>query len=181
MFGFAGLAARVFLVAVFTSSGAAKLGHRREVALAVERYEFIPALPSRAVGTVLAPVELALAALLALGVWPALVGVAVLAVLSVFTMAVGVALLRGRAIDCGCGSSSIPERIGWAQVARNLVYLLVAGVAIAAGLRAGTADGLPGRMYPAALILGFGGWSAVCLVAEAWRYGSARARLDAAG
>ena len=129
----AALLARFALAAVFAGAGLAKLAQPAEFATAVANYRLLPAPLVAPVATWLPRGEVAAAALLTLGVAAGPVALALLVLLLGFAAAVAVNLGRGRTIDCGCGGTAAPRRIGWGLVARDLglaaLALLVAAEA----------------------------------------------------
>lgn len=125
------MVARIALGVVLLVTGAAKLRQ--------------PAWPAAAAGfgapAWLVPVvpwaELVLGALLAAGVghpWSALAAGGLLAA---FTGAVALRLRRGEPVPCGCFGETSPRPVGADTLARNVVLLALAAVAVASGGRAG--------------------------------------------
>jgi len=127
--GFAALAARLLLAAVFLLAGATKLvdpvGLRKALrnfglpsALARPAVILLPAL-ELAVAVALIPTSLAW-----YGAWGALV------LLTIFLLAVGVAMARGRKPDCHCFGQLHSAPVGWATLARNAVLWACAGALV---------------------------------------------------
>jgi uncharacterized membrane protein YphA (DoxX/SURF4 family) len=139
----AALASRFALAAVFLGAGLAKLVRPAEFAGAVDAYRLVPAALVRPLATWLPRLEVAAAALLALGVASRPAALAALALLLGFAAAIAVNLLRGRTIDCGCLGTAAPRRIGWPLVARNLV---LAGMALLVAAAAPRVLALPGPL-----------------------------------
>jgi uncharacterized membrane protein YphA (DoxX/SURF4 family) len=115
--------ARVGLGAVFVASGLLKVRDREWPAVA------------RAFGApgwavpVLPWAEVVVGALLGAQLWPAALVAA--ALLAVFTGAAAGHLARGHRVPCGCFGSAVSSRpIGPGTIARNLVLLAVAVVAV---------------------------------------------------
>ena len=125
------LGSRFALVILFLSAGLAKLSAPEEFARAVRNYDLLPARFVGIVATWLPRLEVAAALLLALGVLTTLTAAVLAGLLLAFTAAVAVNLLRGRRIDCGCLGSSVPRRITWGTVARDLVLAAMAVLVVA--------------------------------------------------
>lgn len=183
-----GLGARFFLAAVFLAAGVSKLGSRDAVVSAVRGYDLLPDRLAGAVGASLAWVEVAFGACLLLGVATDVVSVGGACLLTTFALAVVSNLVRGRRIDCGCGSAVLPSRISWAQVARNafLAGLCVISAVAAGGAIRLTAPVAMSTSRPATvthalpgLVMGVCGWLLLELLTVSIR--ARRAALQAEG
>lgn len=124
------LALRICLASVFLVSAAAKLRAPQAFARSVANYGLLPRGSARAVGLLLLPVELLLAAALATGWLGHLSELSAGLLLAMFGGAVSVNLVRGRAIRCGCFGTD--EVISIRTLAR--LGLLGAGVALLAAV-----------------------------------------------
>jgi hypothetical protein len=118
------VAASVACALLFAGAGIDKVRHRALLPGVIANYRLLhPALVAPA-ALALPVVELAVAVGLALGVAP-VAPLAAAALLLVFAGAMAVNIRRGRHhIDCGCGHSGLRQRLGWGQVARNLLLAL---------------------------------------------------------
>ncbi len=128
---------------MFLVAGIDKLRHRALLPGVIANYRLLPAALVAPAAALLPPAELALAAGLMVGLvtgnllWPAL---AAAALLLLFAAAMAINIVRGRRhIDCGCGHAGLRQRLGWGQVARNIVLalLLLPALAGAGPLAAG--------------------------------------------
>lgn len=97
--------------------------------------------------------EVLLGVSLVAGVWPAGAALIGLLVLATFTVALIVALLSGRSVSCGCLSQR-GSRVGWPDVARNGVLMLLCGVVEAVPARSDALIDPVVRAALAALIIG---------------------------
>ena len=128
-------AARLALAAVFALAAFTKLRALDEFIGVVHNYRVLPEVLVRPVAYGLPPLEAAaaLGLLIAPARAPAASGAA--ALLVVFGLAMAVNLVRGRVeIDCGCFASALKQRISWSLVARNLVLIGLALLALRAPL-----------------------------------------------
>jgi uncharacterized membrane protein YphA (DoxX/SURF4 family) len=168
---------RFGLAVIFLLSGLAKLPRRAEFTSAVRNYQLVPDRVGALVGRLLPPVEVAAAALLALGLGVRPVAALLGAFLVAFSAAVAINLLRGRTIDCGCFGPVAERRITWWSVGRNVVLAGAAGVVVAVGPTTIALDRLlPGAAGPSmttasALALMFAAILAVVTasLAQDWR------------
>jgi hypothetical protein len=123
--------ARLVLAAVFALAAIAKLRSLDEFIGVVHNYRVLPEPLVRPVAYALPPLEavvaLALLAEPAHGVGALAAGV----LLAVFGLAMAVNLVRGRLeIDCGCFAATLRQRISWSLVARNVVLIGLAALAL---------------------------------------------------
>jgi peroxiredoxin len=154
-------AARLVLAIVFVVSAVAKLRDRDGSRTAVEGF----GVPTALVGVVttgLPFAELACAVLLLLPDPAATTGaVASLVLLALFTVAVVVNLVRGNRVDCHCfGSVGDQGAIGWHTVARNGVFMVLAGVSLIGAGSLASVPGVVADMEPAQAVL----WTAALVL-----------------
>ncbi len=122
--------ARIGVACLFAVAAIAKLRRQDDWVAAVSGYRLLPNILVSPVARALPPLEIAVAAGLLAGLPIAFAGAAGL--LALFASAMAINLLRGRRdVDCGCDPSARPRPIGWALVARNLVFgsLMLLGLA----------------------------------------------------
>ena len=128
-------AARAVLGSVFLLAGVLKAADPQASVTAVTAYELLPAAPATVIGWGLPFAEIALGALLLVGLGTRAVAAAAAMLLLVFLAAVASAALRGLSIDCGCfgaGGTVAPDQTAYgADIARNLSLLLLAGWLVA--------------------------------------------------
>lgn len=115
------LALRVGVGTLLLFAGATKLVDRRGFLEALRGYGFLPAALNRIVSWVVPTVEIGVGGGLLLGVRTREVALAAAGLLLAFTAWVIIALIRGRVIDCGCFSRSVPKALSRRLVARNVV------------------------------------------------------------
>ncbi|MEV1295832.1 MauE/DoxX family redox-associated membrane protein [Pseudonocardia sp. NPDC049635] len=108
----AGTVVRLGLAAVWLVSGIGKLADPLQAAVAVDAYEVLPAPAVPFVATVLPLLELALGALLLLGVGTRLAAVVSALLLVGFVIGLVQAWARGLSIDCGCFGGGGPVEPG---------------------------------------------------------------------
>jgi uncharacterized membrane protein YphA (DoxX/SURF4 family) len=125
------LLCRVVPAAVLLYAGAAKAFDRQDSILAVDAYDVLPEGAVRVVAAVLPWLEIALAALLILGLFTRLAGAGTALLSLVFIAAMGQAKARGLQIDCGCfGGGGAGEGVSWFDLLRD-VPLVLAGAYLA--------------------------------------------------
>ncbi|MEU7589935.1 MauE/DoxX family redox-associated membrane protein [Micromonospora sp. NPDC049230] len=127
-----GTAARLGLAAVWLVAGASKVGDLAASGRAVNAYQVFPYDVATVLGAALPFVELALGALLLLGLATRLVAGVSAALLVVFVAGIASAWARGLAIDCGCFGSGGQLAEGQApsylpEILRDLGFLVLAG------------------------------------------------------
>ncbi|MBQ0892741.1 DoxX family membrane protein [Micromonospora sp. U56] len=127
-----GLAARLGLATVWLVAGAAKVGDLAASGRAVNAYQLLPYDVAMVVGAALPFVELALGAILLVGLATRLAGGVSAALLVVFVTGIVSAWSRGLAIDCGCFGSGGQLAAGQApsylpEILRDLGFLALAG------------------------------------------------------
>jgi uncharacterized membrane protein YphA (DoxX/SURF4 family) len=133
---------RFALGTVFLLAGLAKLPRRREFVAVVRAYGVLPSRVVSLFARAVPLVELALGALLFVGLGVRLVAMLAGIVLALFSAAVAVNLARGRDLDCGCFAMGAPRHITWSLVARNAVLIAMSAVTAASGPRAFALDEL---------------------------------------
>ena len=129
------LLCRLVPAGVFLWAGLAKVTDIQGSISSVDAYDVLPDPVSELVGTLLPWAEIALAALLVLGLFVRFAGFATAALSFVFIVGMVQAKARGLAIDCGCfGVGGAGEGVSWWDIARD-VPLVLAGVYLAANPR----------------------------------------------
>jgi uncharacterized membrane protein YphA (DoxX/SURF4 family) len=130
-----GTVARLGLAAVWLVSGGLKAADPDQTYVAVRAYDVLPTAGVELVSALLPWLELALGALLLVGVGTRLVAVFSAALLLVFVAGVTQAWVRGLSIDCGCfggGGAVEPGETTYVQeLLRDAGFLLMAGWLIA--------------------------------------------------
>jgi len=123
----ASFTARVVGAAVFAIAGLAKVGDPAGTVRAVRAYRLLPEALVHPVAYALPAFEIALAALLLLGIAGRIVGVVAVAAVAVFIGAVASAAVRGLRIDCGCfgGGGEVAHTHYLLDIARDSLLLLV--------------------------------------------------------
>jgi uncharacterized membrane protein YphA (DoxX/SURF4 family) len=117
---------------VFLSAGLAKVTDIQGSVNSVDGYDVLPDPVAELVGTLLPWAEIALAALLLLGLFVRFAGLATAALSFVFIVGMVQAKARGLEIDCGCfEAGGTGGGVSWWDIARD-VPLLLAGVYLAA-------------------------------------------------
>lgn len=126
-----GTLARVGLAAVWLLSGIPKALDPDQTYVAVRAYDVLPPLGVELVAAILPWLEIALAALLLLGLGTRAVAVLSAGLLLVFVAGVSQAWARGLSIDCGCfggGGAVEPGRTAYVEeLLRDAGFLLLAG------------------------------------------------------
>ncbi len=138
-----GVFAGAALSVVFVAAAAGKLQDPAAFRESLGGYGFVPKWSVAPIASLIPALELALAAgLLVPRLRPA-GGFTSLGLLAAFTVVVGIALARGAEVDCGCfGGGGGPERASRLSIARNLVLMALALVAVLSR-PAGHGDSLP--------------------------------------
>ena len=138
---FLGVAASVVVALLFAVAGIDKLRHRDLLPGVIANYRLLPQALVAPVAMLLPTGELVVAAGLVLGFAP-LAPLAAIALLLVFAAAMAINIGRGRRhIDCGCGHAGLRQKLGWGQVARNVILAGALVPALGAGRSSlGTAD-----------------------------------------
>ncbi|MFV2102824.1 MauE/DoxX family redox-associated membrane protein [Micromonospora sp. LOL_024] len=141
-----GLAVRLGLAAVWLYAGWSKVGDLAASGRAVHAYQILPYEVAMVVGAALPLVELALGALLLVGLATRLVAGVSVALLLVFVAGIVSAWSRGLAIDCGCfgvgGALPAGQRPSYLpEILRDLGFLALAGFLLIWPRTAVSADG----------------------------------------
>ncbi|MHB1613995.1 MAG: MauE/DoxX family redox-associated membrane protein [Actinomycetes bacterium] len=135
--GWVAVLARVAVGVTFVAAGLLKVGNPNEAVLSVVAYHLVPFEVARIIGYGLPFLEIALGALLILGLARRLAAMVVAVLLVVFIGAISSAGLRGLAIDCGCFGTGGPVAAGATtylqEIGRDL--LLLAGAVIVVVVR----------------------------------------------
>lgn len=158
---YASLGFRYFIAAVFVFAGLSKFPRLAEFESAVGRYRLLPERFVRDVARALPPFELVCGLLLLMGLGIRIVSALLAVTLITFAGAVSINLLRGRAIDCGCFTTTAPQRITWLTVARNVA---LAAAAITVALTAPRALSLDGAIAGAQTQVGRADATAIAIV-----------------
>jgi len=125
----------VILVAVvFFAAGVAKIRSIDTLEGVIQNFKVLPARLSRPFALVLPPIEIVVAAALALPATRIYGAATATVLLVIFTVAIALNLARGRReIDCGCFSSELKQNLSCWLVARNLLLIVCsAGLTITA-------------------------------------------------
>ena len=131
---------RLILAAVFLLASVPKIITPHEFALAVFRYQLLPDTAINLTAIFLPWIELVAALAILVPRTSAAAAAILLALLAVFTAAISIDLVRGIDISCGCFTLDADAGpIGWWEVVRDLVFLVVAGFVLWEGLRPGRA------------------------------------------
>ena len=117
---------RLVLGGLLLVAGATKLADRSSFRQAVAEYEVLPKALAGPFATVLPWLELALGALLLLGLGTIVAAALALPLFLSFAVAIAVNLLRGRQLDCHCFGAIQSEQIGWATLVRTAALVLAA-------------------------------------------------------
>lgn len=129
--GWVGLVARLVLGVVLIVSGYLKVGSLESSAEAVRAFKILPFDLANLVGYVLPVLELAIGALLVLGLFTRLAAVAGSLLMFAFLIGIVSVWVRGISIDCGCfggGGVVAPEDTNYLWDVVRDVGLLLCGV-----------------------------------------------------
>lgn len=125
------LVARALPAALLLWAGLAKVGDRQGSILAVDAYDVLPAALVEPVAILLPWAEIAVGALLVLGLFVRVAGLGTAALTVAFIAGMSQAKARGLAIDCGCfGGGGPGEGVSWWDIVRD-VPMLAAGAYLA--------------------------------------------------
>jgi uncharacterized membrane protein YphA (DoxX/SURF4 family) len=123
--------ARLVPGVLLTWAGLTKVADRQGSILSVSGYDVLPSGLVEPVAIVLPWLEVALGALLVLGLFTRVAGIVLAALMTLFVAGMLQAKARGLEIDCGCfGSGGAGDGVSWLDVLRDLP-LLAAGVFLA--------------------------------------------------
>lgn len=129
-----GLVARLVLGVVLVVSGYLKVGSLESSAEAVRAFKVLPYDLANLVGYVLPVLELAIGALLVLGLFTRIAGIAGALLMVAFLIGIVSVWVRGISIDCGCfggGGVVAPEDTNYLWDVVRDVGLLLCGVWLA--------------------------------------------------
>ena len=147
--GLVGTVCRLGLAGVWLASGLIKAGDTGQTVAAVRAYQVLPAALVGPVAGVLPFLELALGALVLVGIGQRLLGVLSALLLLMYIAGVAQSWARGLTIDCGCfggggqvaaGQTHYPQ-----EILRDLGFLLLAGWLTLRPRTSWSVDGLLGR------------------------------------
>lgn len=118
---------RLTLGGLFLWSGADKLRDLAAFREAVEDYQLLPSALASSWAFVLPFLELALSALLVVGLFTRVSAALVALLLVVFMVAIGINMYRGVEIECGCaGLAAASHLIGWDSLLQDFLMLVAA-------------------------------------------------------
>ena len=124
----AGLLARLVVGGVWLWAGLLKIADPAASVTAVRGYQLLPASAAEVVGRVLPTVEVALGAMLLLGLFHRVSGLASALLQLAFVAGIASVWARGIAIDCGCFGDGGPDPDAFSQypweIARDVGLLL---------------------------------------------------------
>jgi uncharacterized membrane protein YphA (DoxX/SURF4 family) len=121
------LVCRVVLAGIFLWAGLAKVTDLQGSINSVDAYDVLPDAVAEIVGTLLPWGEIALAALLLLGLFVRAAAGATAVLTLVFIAGMAQAKARGLAIDCGCfGVSGTGDGVTWWDIVRDVPLLIAA-------------------------------------------------------
>ena len=144
-----GLLARLVLGGVLIVAGALKVGHLETSARAVRAYQLLPYDVAGWVGYGLPVLELAIGALLVLGLFTRTAAAVGGLLMVVFIGGIASAWARGLSIDCGCfgeGGTIDPSQTAYlSEILRDVGLLACATWLV---IRPRTAYGLDGWLFP---------------------------------
>ena len=123
---------RLVLGGLLLLAGITKLADRSSFYGAVTDYDVLPRWLERPFAALVPLAEVALGALLLLGLGTRAAAALALPLLLSFGIAIGINVLRGRHFDCHCFGAAQRERIGWPSLIRSTA-LVLAALAVAAG------------------------------------------------
>jgi len=154
----ASFAGRLVAAAVFVVAGASKIAEPQATVRAVRAYQLVPEAAVHVFAYALPAFELALAALLLLGVAARLVGGIAAVAVAIFIAAIASAGLRGLRIDCGCfgGGGTVTHTHYLIEISRDCLLLLVIlliPLSKRTRLAIGTLQGAAGRLVVAAVLV----------------------------
>ncbi len=144
-----GLLARLVLGGVVLVAGALKVGHLETSARSVRAYQLLPYDVAGTIGYGLPMLEIAVGALLVLGLFTRLGAVVAGVLMVVFIIGISSAWARGLSIDCGCfgngGTIAAAQTQYPQEIARDVGLLACAAWLV---LRPRTAYSLEGWLFP---------------------------------
>ncbi len=121
---------RILFAVLFISAAASKLDAVRFRAL-LEAYGLLPRFMLGFTSRLLPIVELTVGIAWAAGLFVMPAVLMTIALLGIYTAAIAIKLLRGNdSIDCGCGFGNSGQQLSWGLVLRNMVLLMLSGIAL---------------------------------------------------
>ncbi len=148
---------RLVLGGLLLLAGATKLADRASFRQAIAEYEVLPRHLEQPFAALFPWLEVAVGALLLLGLGGAIAAWLAVPVFLSFGVAIGVNLLRGRRFDCHCFGSVHSEEIGWLPLLRSGGLVLVSLVVALGFGRFGALDlvffGSDGELPPAVEVI----------------------------
>jgi uncharacterized membrane protein YphA (DoxX/SURF4 family) len=123
--------ARLALAAVFLWAAIPKIGDPAVFARDIANYRLLPGALVHPLAVTLPWIEIVAATLLVLGLWTRAAALVCTGLLFVFSVALAAAVARGLDIECGCFGKAEGSRVGWADVARDALFLIPGVVLVA--------------------------------------------------
>lgn len=117
---------RLILGGLFILAGTIKIMDPAAFAMDIHNYRFLPRAMIHPVAILLPWIELGAGTLLVLGVWRRAAALVIAVLCAVFLVAISQALARGLDVHCGCFGTLAAGRIGWRNLALDLVLLATA-------------------------------------------------------
>jgi uncharacterized membrane protein YphA (DoxX/SURF4 family) len=119
------LACRLVPAGLFLWAGVSKASDHQGSILSVSSYDVLPGELVRVVATLLPWIEIALAALLILGLFVRFAGASTAILTAVFIAGMAQAKARGLQIDCGCfGAGGAGDGVSWWDIFRDVPIVL---------------------------------------------------------
>ena len=131
---------RLVLGAVLLIAGVAKLTDRDAFRAAVGEYQVLPASLVAPFAAIVPALEVALGALLLLGLGTTAAAAIATPLFLSFVIAIGVNVARGRHFNCHCFGSVQSDPIGWPALVRSLALAVAALVVVAGTSRFGALE-----------------------------------------
>jgi uncharacterized membrane protein YphA (DoxX/SURF4 family) len=128
--------ARLILGFTLLAAGWLKLFNTYEAKASVRAYDLLPVTLANILGTVLPPLEIALALLIIVGIWTKRVAIFGTLLLVIFVIAISQAWARGLPINCGCfgngGVTADGKVHNWTYLSEILrdIGLIICGIYI---------------------------------------------------
>lgn len=117
---------RLVLGGVFVLAAVIKIMDPATFAADVHNYRMLPRPMIHPVAICLPWIELGAGVLLVLGVWRRAAALVIAILCTAFLVAIGQALARGLDVHCGCFGTLAAGRIGWRNLALDLILLATA-------------------------------------------------------
>jgi uncharacterized membrane protein YphA (DoxX/SURF4 family) len=106
-----------------------KIGDMSSFATAVHNFRIVPVVTENLLAMMLPWIELVAGLALILGFRARAGGVIATALMGVFLVAILAAMVRGLDIECGCFGTADAAKVGFAKLAENTTYVVLAVVA----------------------------------------------------